>query len=248
MKKIKGKEKQKNILRVLVISTLLCVGVVSLAAQELPSPPPGDPFYIEFAVEPSELVADGSSTSTINASVWQWDSSFGEYLLIWNYPPVISFSTDLGSIPSSAPYVNGTATAILTTGTQAGTATITAEADLDEFGIVNGTTTVTFTAVGGDGGNGGGSSGGNGGTTSTPTPTVTTSPGITPTPTSTETPSPTSGATATPTQALTPGAPPGPTATPAPATPTPEEPGFGAAVAIAGLLAVAYLLMWRRDE
>ena len=39
-----------------------------------------------------------------------------------------------------------------------------------------------------------------------------------------------------------------PVATPAPATPTPEEPGFEAACAIAGLLAVSYLVLKRKHD
>jgi PGF-CTERM protein len=213
----------------------------AISAEQLP-PPPSEPS-IQLAVEPSEIVADGSSTAAITATVWD-----GDDWIVGGFE--VRFSTDLGEITESV-LLNDTATATLTAGTTAGTATISAEVNVTgDIGLLTNTTTVVFTTPGGDNGGNGGSSGGNGGTTSTPTPTATTSPGITPTPTSTstETPSPTSGATATPTPALTPGTTPGPTATPAPATPTPEEPGFGAAVAIAGLLAVAYLLMWRRDE
>lgn len=58
---------------------------------------------------------------------------------------------------------------------------------------------------------------------------------------------PTPAPTATPT--ATPIATPIPTATPAPtATPTPEEPGFEAIFAIAGILAIAYLVVRKRRE
>jgi PGF-CTERM protein len=60
-----------------------------------------------------------------------------------------------------------------------------------------------------------------------PSPTATPAPTATPTPTVPATPTP-----ATPTPA-----------TPTPATPTPEEPGFEAVFAIAGLLALAYLVL-----
>jgi len=77
--------------------------------------------------------------------------------------------------------------------------------------------------------------------TPTPTPTATATPTPTPTPTPKPTATPTPKPTATPT--------PTPTATPTPTpTPTPKKktPGFEAVFAIAGLIAVAYLL--RRRE
>jgi len=94
-------------------------------------------------------------------------------------------------------------------------------------------------------GNGNGGNGGNGGVTPTPTPTAT----ATVTPGETATPGPTSGATATPTWSPTasPGATETPTATPSP-TKEPLIPGFGAVFVIAGLLAVAYLVLQRRKE
>jgi len=87
---------------------------------------------------------------------------------------------------------------------------------------------------------GDGAGGGGGGAPTTPTPTpavMTPSPGVTPTPAATPTPEGTPGVT----PAITPGA----TPTPSP-TPKPLIPGFEAVFAIAGLLAVAYLVMWRR--
>ena len=78
----------------------------------------------------------------------------------------------------------------------------------------------------------------------TPSPTPTVTPEVTPTPTpsETETPSPSLSPTSMP--AVTPTA----TVTPAPspspaATPTPTPPGFEAVFAIAGLLAIAYLVL-----
>ena len=62
--------------------------------------------------------------------------------------------------------------------------------------------------------------------------TITTAPVATPTPTETPTPTPTETPTPTPTETPTP-------------TPTPKQPGFEAIFAIAGLLAVAYLLRRR---
>ena len=96
-------------------------------------------------------------------------------------------------------------------------------------------------------GNGNGGNGGNGGVTPTPTPTAT----ATVTPGETATPSPTSGATATPTWSPTasPGTTETPTVTPTPSpTKEPLIPGFGAVFVIAGLLAVAYLVLQRRKE
>ncbi|NMX22062.1 hypothetical protein C5S30_06455 [ANME-1 cluster archaeon GoMg4] len=88
-------------------------------------------------------------------------------------------------------------------------------------------------------GNGNGGNGGNGGVTPTPTPTPTAT--ATVTPGETPLPSPTAGATATPTWSPT--ASPGetPTATESP-TKEPLIPGFEAVFAIAGLLAVAYIV------
>ena len=66
-------------------------------------------------------------------------------------------------------------------------------------------------------------------------------PAATPTPTPTPTPKPTATPTVPPTAK--------PTATPAPTespTPTPEEPGFEAIFAIAGLLAIAYVVLRRK--
>lgn len=96
-------------------------------------------------------------------------------------------------------------------------------------------------------GNGNGGNGGNGGGTTTPTPTPTAT--ATVTPGETPTTSPTSGATATPTWSPTasPGTTETPTATESP-TKEPLIPGFEAVFAIAGLLAVAYLVMRRRKR
>jgi len=80
--------------------------------------------------------------------------------------------------------------------------------------------------------------------TPSPTPSLTPTPSQTVTPTSTQTPvlTPTGTPTVTPTVAPTTSI---PTAT---ATPTPEEPGFEAVFAIAGLLAVAYLVLRKKRK
>ncbi|MBN1455775.1 MAG: hypothetical protein JW945_05965 [Methanomicrobia archaeon] len=243
----------RSVLLALAFAALLFAAAVGSTSAQPPAPPAGDPFYLALVAEPAELEADGSSTAIINASVWQWDADFEEYLLIWNYPPEITFSTDTGSITPSASYVNGSAEATFTAGTASGTATITATADLDEFGNLTNTTTVTLTTPGGSGGNGGGGGGGGGTTTPTPTASPITSPGVSPAPTATPTgtatpsaaPSGTPGSTGTPTPAPTASA----TPTTAPtAEPTPKEPGFEALFAITGFLAVAYLLIGRRTR
>jgi len=233
----------------MAISVMIFASAVSMAAQ-LPSPPNGTPPTIYITADPSEIPADGCSTSTITVSVWD-----GEYLIFSG--PVVNFSTDLGEITASAPIENGTATATFTAGTTEGVATIRAEVNLGEdIGILHNTTTVNLTAPGatptaspgngggtGDGGDGG--NGGDGGTT-TPTPTPT----LTPTPTGTASPAPTVTATVTPTPRASPGETETPTATESP-TPSPSPgptkkpliPGFEALFAIASLLAVAYLVL-----
>lgn len=74
---------------------------------------------------------------------------------------------------------------------------------------------------------------------------VVSGPMLSPTPPAEETPTPTVSPTATPTITATPAPTAAPTATPTP-TPTEEVPGFGAVFAIAGLFAVAYLVLQRR--
>ena len=239
----------------MAISVMMFASAVPVASEDLP-PSPNEtnatPPFIYLTANPTEIPADGSSTSTINASVWDGE----DWIFIG---PVVNFSTDLGEITASAPIENGTATARFTAGTTEGVATITAEVNLGEdIGILRNTTTVNLTAPGatptaspengggtGDGGDGG--NGGDGGTT-TPTPTPTT----TPAPTGTASPAPTVTATVTPTP--TPKASPGETETPtATESPTPSPspgptkkpliPGFEALFAIASLLAVAYLVL-----
>ena len=138
-----------------------------------PMPPAGTQPYIDISANPADIPADGISTSTITASVWK-----GEEWVLENL--TVNFSTDLGDITASALIENGTATAILTAGTEdLGVATITAEANLNgDIGTVTNTTRVNFTTPG-----------------VTPTPAV----NVTLTPTPTVTVSPTSTATVSPT-------------------------------------------------
>lgn len=136
-----------------------------------PTPPAGTPAYIDLSANPTDIPADGSSTSTLTASVWD-----GEDWVLDNL--TVNFSTSLGKITASAVIENGTATGILTAGTEEGVATITAEANLNgDIGTVTNTTRVNFTTPG-----------------VTPTPPVT----VTPTPTITVSPTPTATVSPTP--------------------------------------------------
>ena len=228
---------------VMVMSVVLCASMATVAAPPQPPKPP----YIQLSADPPAIVADGSSTSVINASVWVWDDDEG-YIPIIGL--VVEFSTDLGEITASATIENATATAILTAGTVEGIATITAEVDLGEEGIITNTTTVNFTAPGdggndngGNGGGGNGGSGGSGGTTTTPTPTAGETTTLTPDATATSTVSP----TASPTETGTPTATESPMPSPSP-TKKPLIPGFEAVFVIAGLLTVAYLVLGRKRK
>ena len=135
-----------------------------------PTPPPGTLPYVDLSANPADIPADGSSTSTITALVWD-----GEDWMLENL--TVKFSTDLGDITASALVENGTATAILTAWTEPGAATITAEANLSgDVGTITNTNRVNFTTPG-----------------VTPTPPV-----LTPTPTPTVTVSLTPTATVSP--------------------------------------------------
>ena len=130
-----------------------------------PAPPAGTPPYIDLVANPADIPADGSSTSTITASVWSEERWVLENL-------TINFSTSLGNIAASAVIANGTATTILTAGIAEGVATITAEANLNgDIGIITNTTAINFTTPG-----------------ETPTPAVNVT--LTPTPTVTVSPTP----------------------------------------------------------
>lgn len=138
-----------------------------------PTPPAGTLPYVNLVANPADITADGISTSTIMASVWN-----GEEWVLENL--TVNFSTSLGTITSSAIMVNGTSTAILTAGMEEGIVTVTAEANLPE-GAVMANTSVNFTMPG-----------------VTPTPTVTAT--LTPTPSGTVSPTPTATPTPSPTK------------------------------------------------
>ena len=132
--------------RFVIASSLFILAVVavffgSITPVSAPPPPPPNetPPSIFLSADPTEILADGFSTSKINASVWDGED------WIWFGLPV-NFGTDSGEINVSALIVNGTATAILTAGTESGVATITAEANLGDFVLTN-TTTVNFTVT-----------------------------------------------------------------------------------------------------
>lgn len=130
-----------------------------------PAPSAGTPAYIDLNATPAEIPADATSTSTITASVWDGEDWMMENL-------TVNFSTDSGEITASVAIVNGTATGILTAGTEEGIANVTAEANLSgDIGAVSATTTVNFTTPG-----------------VTPTATATPEVTVTETPTAVETP------------------------------------------------------------
>ncbi len=105
-----------------------------------PSPPNDTPPSIFLNSDPAVMFADGVSTSTINASVWD-----GTDWILGGQR--VNFSTDLGVIDDSAVIVNGIAAVTLTAGSVAGVATITAETNLSDLGILTNSTTVTITAI-----------------------------------------------------------------------------------------------------
>ena len=136
-----------GVLILAVVSILLVASVTPVSAPVPPSPPNGTPPTIYITADPSEIPADGCSTSTITVSVWD-----GEYWIFSGL--VVNFSTDIGEITKSAQIENGTATAVFTAGTTEGVATITAEVNLGEDILCN-TTTVSLTATEFDTGAGG---------------------------------------------------------------------------------------------
>jgi len=87
---------------------------------------PGPPFAVTVTAYPTSIPADGSSTSTIIATVVdQYSNDVAD-------GTVVTFTTDLGSLGSSTvtkATANGVTTATLTTGTTPGIATITATSD-----------------------------------------------------------------------------------------------------------------------
>ena len=255
------------------IGPFTITGDESVTVSTGPSPTPTQPTTI-VEISPSTQTADLEETFTVNITVdpdtaiggAQADLSFDSSLVRVN-----SVSTG-GMFPSFmviGPIDNagGTVTGIIgyftggTTTTTPGTlatinltanSTNTGTATLGLFNVkvvdrsgskmpsseINGTATVGSTpsstlAPGG----------GNGGATTTPTPTHT--PGETPTPPAEVTPTPTPFVEETPSPSLTLTPTPAPTVSP---TPTPKEPGFEAVFAIAGLLAVAYLVLRRKRK
>jgi hypothetical protein len=86
---------------------------------------PGEPYAVTLEANPTSIIANGSATSTITATV------VDQYTHLVTDGTVVTFTTDLGSFPT-APYtsttVGGLAVAILTSSTDLGTATVTATA------------------------------------------------------------------------------------------------------------------------
>lgn len=104
-----------------------------------PSPPNDTPPFLALAPSTADVPADGVSSVLINVSVWDGTS------WVW-FGLSVDFSADAGEITTPIFIENGTATAILTAGTEPGVATITAAANLGGgLGILTNITTVTFT-------------------------------------------------------------------------------------------------------
>jgi len=174
---ILGNQTTVYIVKNSTIITLLEAGATPTPTATLPpTPPAGTPPYLNLVANPADILADGSSISTITASVWNGEEWVSENL-------TVNFSTSLGNITKSAVIMNGTATAILTAGLEEGVATITGKTNLGgDIDTVTNTTTVNFMAPG-----------------ATPTPPVLTStptsltPAVTvsPTPVATVSPAPT---------------------------------------------------------
>jgi len=83
---------------------------------------PGTPSTVTVAANPTSIVANGTSTSTISATVVDQHSN-----PVTN-GTVVTFTTSLGSFPTdphTRTTVDGVAAAILTAGTDLGTATVT---------------------------------------------------------------------------------------------------------------------------
>jgi len=232
-----------------VVLLLLPVLVAAAAAQEIPTPGGCENPSPSIAISASrtEIPADGVSTAEIKVVV-SWPEEIGGGLAM---NTSVDMSTTLGRLTDAENQSNNGSSISLITDTNG---IVTALLSGNETGVAYVTltlletcnkTTVTFVAPeatptsppSGDG------DGGNGGAVTTPTPTPTAT--ATVTPGETATPSPTPGATATP--SVSPGASPVTTASPEPtSSPDGGIPGFEAVFAIAGLLAVAYLVLQRR--
>ena len=120
---------------------LIVLGSLATPTAAIPPSPPNDtPPSVFLAADPTVIFADGTSTATINASVWDG------FDWIW-IGPLVNFSTDLGVIDDSARITNGVATVTLTAGTVPGVANISAETNLSDYGILTTSTTVTFTTI-----------------------------------------------------------------------------------------------------
>jgi hypothetical protein len=99
--------------------------------------------YIIVSAEPKEIVANGTSTSTITATIYDQDDN-----ILTGYDKDITFTTTLGTFSNdsntitltSANYSGGVATVVLTSSTASGIADITVSSDV----LTPGSTTVTF--------------------------------------------------------------------------------------------------------
>ena len=102
-----------------------------------------DSDYIIVSADPKEIIANGTSTSTITATIYDEDDN-----ILTGYDKDITFTTTLGTFSNdsntitltSADYSGGIATVVLTSSTASGTAAITVSSDV----LTPGSTTVTF--------------------------------------------------------------------------------------------------------
>jgi hypothetical protein len=120
--------------------TAMCFSSVPSISAAPPPPPDDTPPSLFISADPTAIYADGVSTATINVSVWDGQD------WIW-LGQLVNFSADNGTVEASAYIVQGAATVIFTAGTEPGVATITAEAEVSELGLLTNTTTVTLIAI-----------------------------------------------------------------------------------------------------
>jgi len=236
------------LLLIVIISLVTSISVISmsLAQQAPPLPPPS----IRVNLTADTYTIHVNDITVIRAVVTD---------LSGNPKPneTVNFTTTLGKITpiSNKTDTNGVAVAHFQ-GTSEGVANVTAVIGNIQSNIVkikimeDNITTTPTTAPSSPTPTASGASGGGEVTTPTPTATATVTPEETPTPSPEVTATPTATPTLTPTPSPSLAGTPTPTVTASPvSSPTsgPSIPGFEGVFAIAGLLAVAYLVLWGKE-
>lgn len=243
-------------LKIWAILAVVLVALPALAcAQETGEGRESD--WVTISVNPSEIAADGNSTSKIDVVVvWpEGTEHSGEpaenETVVMTVGATFAWLTDIGNESNTGILIrvltddNGTATALLS-GNETGKVTVKADClsggwNLTEVTFLEpGTAVVTTTS-----GNGVEYERSEASSNETVTPAV----NETATPTVNETATPTASPEASPeaTQKPTPKPTPAPTTTPEETPePKPSTPGFEAGFVIAGMLSVAYLVLRRR--